>query len=545
MALRGFWPVDGEDRSTLTERITLALVALGLVMRLVRYLQVYPMWCDETMVAANLLDRPWAELTRPLDYRQVCPLGFLALEWAVVHWLGFSEATLRLVPFVGALASVPLFYLLAVRVLGRGSLAALVAVGILAVSQPPIRYAAEVKPYALDLLVATVLVGLAVRWRRTPDRPRGVWLLAAAVPFAMAVSLPSVFVLGAIALVGLVDAPARGKGVVLAWIGCLAAIGASVGTLVWLGQYHTSPDDRAYFLDFWANAFPPSLLTPRALLGWLSSVHTGAMFAYPHGEIRFLTWLNGVVLAGFVVGAVVLGKRDRSVLAILLMPFALTLTAAALRRYPYGWNARVAQFLLPSTLLLAGAGVEWVVARIDIAALKRWAVPGLTTVLIVFGLWRMTADLTHPYRTPADRTAREFARWFWEELGAESELVCVQSDLGIPFRPERWSYDGVDQYLCYQRIYSRRHRDGHPPRWDAVSADRPLRCVLLNRSPHEVPGFLAWLEANKNRFSLTQVRSYRATRGSSVEPALTYVVCELTPVVPALTGRNEPGVGQR
>ncbi len=127
-------------------RVTFGLVILGIVLRLVRWLQNYPMWCDETMLAANLLDRGWTELARPLAYRQVCPLGFLALEWGVVRLVGFSELALRLVPIVSAIASVPLFYFLATRVLGDGSTAAMMAVAIFAVAEPPIRFAAEVKP---------------------------------------------------------------------------------------------------------------------------------------------------------------------------------------------------------------------------------------------------------------------------------------------------------------------------------------------------------------------------------------------------------------
>ena len=75
-------------------------LALALVLRLIRAIQNYPMWCDETMLAANLLDRDWSELAQPLAYRQICPLGFLALEWLAVRIFGFSELSLRLVPLI-------------------------------------------------------------------------------------------------------------------------------------------------------------------------------------------------------------------------------------------------------------------------------------------------------------------------------------------------------------------------------------------------------------------------------------------------------------
>ena len=141
------------------------------------YLLNYPMWCDETMLAANLLDRPWSTLARPLAYRQVCPLGFLGLEWITVQLIGFSELSLHLIPLVCSIASVPLFYFLARRVLGDRTNAVLLAVAIFTVSEPPIRYAAEVKPYSADLLVSLVLLYFAVAWLQSHGQGRPMWHL--------------------------------------------------------------------------------------------------------------------------------------------------------------------------------------------------------------------------------------------------------------------------------------------------------------------------------------------------------------------------------
>ena len=158
-------------------------------------------------------------------------------------------------------------------------------------------------------------------------------------------------------------------------------------------------------------------------------------------------------------------------------------------------------------------------------------------LLAFYGTCRLANDLGHPYRTPWDRTAREFARWFWDEMSADAEVVCVRSDLGIPFRSGPWAYDGADQYLCYQRIYSRRHRERRPPKWEAISATHPLRCVLLSRLPEDVPGFQRWIEENRERYTLREVHSYPATRGSIAEPALDYVVCEFVPTTALVDGR--------
>ncbi len=114
-------------------------------------------------------------------------------------------------------------------------------------------------------------------------------------------------------------------------------------------------------------------------------------------------------------------------------------------------------------------------------------------------------------------------------FSVDAELVCVRTDLGIPFRPDPWTYDAADQYLCLQRIYSRRHQQKRPPDWNKISADRPLRCVLLNRMPTDVPAFLNWIETHRDRYRLRDVRTYPASRGARAEPAQTYVVCEFAP----------------
>jgi hypothetical protein len=537
--------VEEHDPKPTFSRAVIGFMILGIVLRLVRYLQNYPMWCDETMLAANLLDRHWNELAQPLAYRQVCPVGFLALEWAIVYLLGFSELTLRFLPVVCAVASVPLFGLLAHRVLGGRTGANLLAVALFAVSEPPIRYAAEVKPYSSDLLVSLLLLCLTVKWLQNPWRVRQLWILAAMMPLVTGTSLPSVFLIGSIVAVGLYEVLARREiKLTIALGGLLAAAGSSVALMSALGQYHASPEDREYLIRFWKGAFPPSWHDPMALAGWLLRAHTGPLFAYPHGANR-LTWLTALIFGCFIVGIVLRGRHNPKVVLLLVLPFLLALLAAALRRYPYGMSVRVAQFLVPSTLLLASAGLAWFAARVRPLCVARWAIPGLAVILIGSGTWRLAHDLGNPHRTPWDRTAREFARWFWNELSADAELVCVRTDLGIPFRPGQWAYDGADQYLCLQRIYSHRHQQKRPPRWDAVSPTRPLRCVLLNRMPAEVPAFLNWIETRRDRYTLREVRTYPATRGSQVEPAQTYVVCEFAPTPRGLaarwTGRERRG----
>ena len=113
--------------------------------------------------------------------------------------LGFSEYTLRLVPFACSIASLFLFRHLAGLLL-RGT--ALVATfGIFAVAYPPIRYAAEAKPYGCDLFLALVMLVDVGPLAAPAGRTGWLWGLAALIAPAVGFSYPAVFVGGGVSLI--------------------------------------------------------------------------------------------------------------------------------------------------------------------------------------------------------------------------------------------------------------------------------------------------------------------------------------------------------
>src|SRR5271166_3734022 len=173
-------------------------VGLGIAVRLVRYCVNYPIWHDEAFLAVNFWDRDYIDLLRPLDYGQVAPWLFLAIERTAVKLLGYSEPALRLFPTICSVLCLPLFRHVDGRLLG--GTAQLLAVAVLAVSFYPIRHGAEIKPYASDLLAALILLALAVDWMRSPQSSRWWWALTGSVPILVAISYPAVFVAGGVSL---------------------------------------------------------------------------------------------------------------------------------------------------------------------------------------------------------------------------------------------------------------------------------------------------------------------------------------------------------
>jgi hypothetical protein len=376
-------------------RCIVAFLAIGLALRLVRYLLRFPLWEDEAMLSANLIDRGPLELLRPLDYVQVAPPLFLWGQLAATRLLGYTEYTLRLIPFLCGMGSLFLFPRVAGRLI-RGTPLVL-AVGLFAVSYPMTRYSAEAKQYGCDLLLALVMLALAVEWLRRPEQTGWLWALAAMVVPAVGYSFPVLFVGGGISLVvggvlvksrqeerrktpgtflGLpahaapADATGRKMGpspaarAWRAWLALDLLLAVSFAVVLIVNRWAVGPSNQELMEGIWANAFPP-ITRPLKLIAWLAEIHAGGMLGYPVGgpnwgsTASLLAWLGGV--------AILARWRQGLLLGLFLAPLGLNFVAAAIHRFPYGEHARLTLYEAPAFCMLialgAGGLVAWDAAR--------------------------------------------------------------------------------------------------------------------------------------------------------------------------------------
>ncbi|MDB5350872.1 MAG: hypothetical protein JWN86_2119 [Planctomycetota bacterium] len=487
---------------------TRGFLALGALLRVVRYALHHPLWGDEAFLASNLIDRDFADLIRPLHYQQVCPLLFLWAEKAVSLALGFSEFSLRLIPTLSSIAGLFLFRHVAGRLL-RGP-ALVLAVAILAVGFYPIRYGGEIKPYATDFLVALGLLALAIEWLRRPDQVRYLLGLCVLGPIAVGVSHPAIFVAAGVGFSLLVPVAKTRRPAAMAAFACFG-IATLAAFLILLRVVTKSQSDNVMDMmkGYWADAFPPR--GAAALVTWLATVHTSHMFAYPAGgENGASTLTAGLCLAAIVA---YLRRGSKSVLALLLVPFALGLTAAFLGRYPYGGSARTMQYVAPAIGLMAGLGAAVLLARVPRDRLKRHATGLILGSLAIVGLGLLGWDVTHPYKSIYDRECRDFARRFWTDAASGVEIACARTDFGVRLDPTGWRNDRSALYLCYQAIYSPRHRRKEPARLESVAPDRPLRVVVFQERTGDAPGLNAWKAEMSKRFELQSRRVLYANRG--------------------------------
>jgi hypothetical protein len=243
------------------------------------------------------------------------------------------------------LTALPLFAWLAGRRRAQWGL----VVPVVAVAANPhlVRYAAELKPYSLDVLVASALLLLTEAASDSARARRALLVTAVLAPW---ISFPSVFVLAPVAAV-LVSAAwrsgdrARLRGSAL---GVLA--GGTSFAAAYLLAAHASAQSP-WLLAFWRarGAFWPLVPPSGASLGW--PFERLFALAKDPGGFTFAPLLAVALLA---TGAASLALHSRRLALLLLGPLALTLVASALEKYPI--HGRLMLFMVPMTALLLGAG---------------------------------------------------------------------------------------------------------------------------------------------------------------------------------------------
>lgn len=380
-------------------RLCIVLLATGIFWRVLHWALAYPIWGDEGFVAVNFLVRDAAGMLEPLEWGQIVSVGYMWIGLLTSRLLGTSEWALRLPSLIFGIASLLVFWRMARKALAIP--AAVLALGFLAAAYYPVRHAAEVKPYALDLLVSVTYAILAIELRHRPEWTRGWIALIALAALGPWFSYPAAFVGGGVALffahlawqhnraagkrphVALkgrkarndrlpskpadpISAYSRGaaqRKLATLYLSCCLVFGiVLVGSF--LAMYLTYGKEQAEFsaklisIEMWEKTFPP-LSRPVEFVKWFLFMHTGNMLAYPIGGDYGASTLTFLLV---IAGSLRLWRRDRSLLLLLLAPLLLTFLAAAFKKYPYGGSARTSLYMAPAFCTLAGVGLWWAMA---------------------------------------------------------------------------------------------------------------------------------------------------------------------------------------
>jgi hypothetical protein len=347
--------------------VLVALVLVGLALRGYHYARDPAVWHDEAALLVNVLEKTFGELLGPLRWAEAGPPLFLWLERAVFLVLGEGTYALRLVPFLASCAGLVLFAWTARRLLPPAG--ACWAVLLFAASDRLLWHACEAKPYAVDVLLAVVLLAVYTVAR---DRSSPALFCAFAVlaPLFIWLSFPACFLWGALLLAWLPSVlRQRCWTLRLAYIAWSLAVVGSFAALL-LGPIRAQrcgPMESCWVRHF------PDWSRPWTV-PWWTAMSTWEV-------VRYCFMPLGQALTLFAaVGAWAAWRAGRGQdLVALAGPLGLALLAAWLHGYPYG-GSRLEVFAAPGLAVLIAGGLLQFRARrgFAVATALVLTVPGLT-----------------------------------------------------------------------------------------------------------------------------------------------------------------------
>jgi 4-amino-4-deoxy-L-arabinose transferase-like glycosyltransferase len=323
------------------------IISVGIALRITVYFQNRTLIIDEVNIARNLHERGYFELLKPLKYEQYAPPVFLWIEKLSTQLFGFGELGMKLYPLITGIAA--LFLLRKVLLKLMPARAAWLPVLLMAVTYYYIVYSTSVKQYMPDAMITLILVWLTLTYDITTTKRSkfiAIWVVAGSL--AVWSSMPSVFVLAGVGCYyGWVSMRNKWQGFsalcisVAAWVLNFAAyyffiLKSQVG-LKNLQDYHAK-----YFLFAWpddAQEWQHNKLRIREVIQSMG------------GYNYYYYCIYGSLL---LIGMIALFTKRTQLFLLLIVPFGLTLIAAAFNQFSL--IERVILFMMPLLLIAFGYG---------------------------------------------------------------------------------------------------------------------------------------------------------------------------------------------
>jgi Dolichyl-phosphate-mannose-protein mannosyltransferase len=157
-----------ESESSLSKLIYLFAAGAGVVGTAVRiYGFDRSLWLDEFGTLWTI-EGSFSQLIERVNAFQGQSLSYYSVAWLFVHVLGESEFTLRLLSLLLGVATACGIYVLGGLLYGKN--AGLISASLIWLSSPMIRSSVDARPYALALLLATIMFYGFARTARSGDR---------------------------------------------------------------------------------------------------------------------------------------------------------------------------------------------------------------------------------------------------------------------------------------------------------------------------------------------------------------------------------------
>jgi hypothetical protein len=384
-----------------TPLLVLAPCLLATVLTLPR-LGARSLWLDELWVALDIRHGIFDPSAMASDQRTT-PIGFLLLVAAIVHAASPTEFWFRVPAYLSGLGAIVAIFLLT-QAMFRSRLAATLASLIMATNYAAISYFMELKPYATDMFLSTVILLAACRVITTDTR--ATWAAyGATLSLGPIFSLSSLFVEAGAVIAICYLSWSRG---LLRTPRFLLAHAIPASCMVMYAALYLSKQRTAELLQEWTSGFPASY-SVIGVLRWYRHQSQGLMhnFFMPLSfhitrdlDPSYVLTIAIEILLGY---GIYTAFRERPSFALLLCsPYALATLAGLLRIYPFegAVGDRVLLFLLPELTVLLAAAVAAILRAATTTGRLALAVVTLGVVLLP-AAFTIVEDVRQPQQTAA------------------------------------------------------------------------------------------------------------------------------------------------
>jgi len=459
------------------------LLVAGTGLWLINWWAGRPLFMDEANLARNLFDLSFTDFfSAPLEHQQYAPPLYLAAAKICGEVFGYGERALRLPAMLGGIACIYGLWQ-AGKHLGLGWWGVLPA-ALLFVNPEALRFVGELKPYAVDLGVAALLLGMALQ----PDKRS---LLAWGITGVLAVwvSLPAVFVLAGVGLSNFL----------------CTSVPATFKTS---GAKQTSPPNRLRWLVVgacWLISFAllyTLILHPSVGNDYLHDYHAQWFLPlpqrdYPWNQLVALLETIAKVAFGFTAIAIFFGfatalvgfiRADLYQKLLLSVPLASVLLASAFGFYSL--MPRLLLFTLPCWWLLSALGSKYIYEQSTLA--RYWRYAFLAVWLIVLG-------------------GTNVVRHFWAPMKfSDSRQLSTGIEPGYEVLPHT---SALPAYDYYRRIHPTGNENKELPEVDYLKYQTP---------PGRYVGLYDVLTAEGYRERMERDSIWAAERGCKVRTEAMY-----------------------
>jgi len=338
------------------------LFITGVFLRLKPYLEGYPLWVDESYRALQIIIPTWKEIfyfTPILPGQPESPLGLVVVQKLLITFFGPHENVLRFVPFLCGVSTIFLYYIFLKRYFDSQIL--FLALSLVVFNERLIYYSTELKPYSSDVFFSLLLYIFMFNIHHHQYKRQDLMRFGIVAGIFMWFSHATLFITATITL----------------WIGYRfykykeykEMLNFSLIVLFWICNFLA-----IYYLSFgsmvgndkligmWGDGFLRYRILSLDFISWLRDVIVAA-FARPIG-----VYFPIITIPVFILGCIILSKKQCFSLFLLLGPVLLVLLAAICKKYPF--KERMLLFLVPAFMVLISYGYITI-----LSFMKRWRIP--------------------------------------------------------------------------------------------------------------------------------------------------------------------------